>query len=699
MYNKIRIYLSTLILTGMALAACLHPPQIPTTPVQTQTMVVSQPAPVKLTIPVPSASPSNTVPPSVFKSKDPTTYVAATIDMPKLIDPALTYDAYGGQIIQNTYDTLIFYNREDPNSFVPMLATEVPSLQNGGISPDGRTYTFKIRSNVKFHDGTEMTPADVAYTFQRGILQGSSLSPQWLLVEPILGSGLADITDLITPSLASPDIKTLIDDPVDLAKVPADVLQATCNRVTDAIEADDAAGTVTFRLAQSWGPFLATLAGSWGSIQSRAWVASRGGWDGDCATWQKYYGKTADQLIQLGLGDSENGTGPYKLEYWTPGEEVVLLANHDYWIRKPLWDGGPSGAPRLKKIIIKFVDDFSTRFAMLEAGDADDISLYGEVKWPQMDTLVGVECQESAENCQEVDSHKPLKLIMGLQSTSRIDMFFTFDINAQGNLFIGSGQLDGNGIPSNFFSDPRVRKGMAFCFNYDSYLNDALLGAGLRSVDVMLPGMIGYDETTPFYTYDPSKCRDLLQQSQWRKNSDGSWVPDPDGDVSLWDVGFRFTAPFNKGLPVTQIAAQILQTELAAINNKFQIDVTGQAWPDYIDNMQNHNAPVYFSGWLEDIHDPHNWVVPYTTGSHGYMQKLPSDIKRQFADMINRAVIEPDPARRAEIYKEFNQLYYDTASSIPLFVSTAQRYQQRWVQGWYHNPIYPGRYFYTLWKE
>jgi peptide/nickel transport system substrate-binding protein len=55
--------------------------------------------------------------------------------------------------------------RIDQNAqFVPNLATEIPTVDNGGISADGLSYTFKLRSDAKWHDGTPFTAADVLFT-------------------------------------------------------------------------------------------------------------------------------------------------------------------------------------------------------------------------------------------------------------------------------------------------------------------------------------------------------------------------------------------------------------------------------------------------------------------------------------------------------------------------------------------------------
>ena len=46
------------------------------------------------------------------------------------------------------------------------LAAQVPSTQNGGISADGKTITYKLRPNMTWHDGQPVTSADVQYTWK-----------------------------------------------------------------------------------------------------------------------------------------------------------------------------------------------------------------------------------------------------------------------------------------------------------------------------------------------------------------------------------------------------------------------------------------------------------------------------------------------------------------------------------------------------
>ena len=52
------------------------------------------------------------------------------------------------------------------SNWIGELATEVPTLENGGVSEDGLTITYKLRDGVTWHDGEPVTSADVKATWE-----------------------------------------------------------------------------------------------------------------------------------------------------------------------------------------------------------------------------------------------------------------------------------------------------------------------------------------------------------------------------------------------------------------------------------------------------------------------------------------------------------------------------------------------------
>jgi peptide/nickel transport system substrate-binding protein len=666
------------------------------------------------------AAPAPAGEPVAVTSKDPTTWVETTFGEPQTLDPSLTYETAGGEILQNTMDTLIFFEKDSAVEFVPFLATEVPSVENGGVSADGRTVTFKIRDGVVFHDGTPMTVNDVAFTFQRNILAGGTSSPQWMMMEPVYGAGLSDISEIVDATAngaAFDDVDALLgysdatpyDDREALGAYDPAVLQAVCEDLQTRIVPDEAAGTVTFNLAQPWAPLLGTLAGGgWGAIQSQAWVGANGGWDGDCASWAPFYGWTAEEFNATPLGSSVMGTGPYKFDHWTPGEELVLTANEDYWMSEPAWEGAPVGPAAIKTVIIKQVDEFSTRLAMVQAGDADNVLVGSTEDWPIVDELVGAEGTyaqwDAGEAMAELDPSKPLvKVTDILVLNNRTDVGFQFRINTEGgNSFIGSGQLDGDGVPSKFFQDAAVRRAFNYCFDYDTYLNDVLQGEGTKAPTLMLPGMAGYDENAPQFSYDIEMCKQELANSFWTTCTDPDTLEEVPGDdcQPLSDVGFRLSAVYNTGNNQRQTIAEILQAGLQEAGEQYVVEVVGLPWPTFLSNNRARKLPIFIIGWLSDYYDTHNWSYTFTAGYYAFVQRFPEELRQEFVQICTEGVTETDPEARDAFYKEvFNPKYHETAPSILLFNVKQRHYEPRYVNGWYANPMYSNRWYYVLSKD
>ena len=183
------------------------------------------------------------------------------------LDPAIGYDWQNWSMIKSLFDGLMDY-KPGTTDLVPDLA------ESFTVSPDGQTYTFKLRQGVKFHNGRELKAADVKYSLDR-VVQPETQSP---------GAGFFDSIQGF-----------------------ADVSGGKSKELSGITAPDDY--TVVFHLTRPDAPFLHKMALNFSHVVPKEEVEKYG----------------AD------FGKHPVGTGAYKLAEWTLGQRIVFERNPDYF--------------------------------------------------------------------------------------------------------------------------------------------------------------------------------------------------------------------------------------------------------------------------------------------------------------------------------------------------------------------------------
>lgn len=84
---------------------------------------------------------------------------------PATIDPNRASWAQERTVIMQVFEGLLGFNQD--LTLKPVVAKEIPSTANGGVSADGKTYTFKLRNDVTWSDGKKVTAKDFEYSIKR----------------------------------------------------------------------------------------------------------------------------------------------------------------------------------------------------------------------------------------------------------------------------------------------------------------------------------------------------------------------------------------------------------------------------------------------------------------------------------------------------------------------------------------------------
>lgn len=595
---------------------------------------------------------------SFTEVKNPDSIIVVTIGGPATIDPHWSYDTASGEVIYNLYDNLINYKGESTSEFLPMLSTKVPSVENGLIKDDGLTYIFSIREGVKFHNGDVLTPEDVVYSIKRGLVFDRAAGPMWMLFEPLLA--VFSIEEIAVEVAGVENYSDLFENGDPRGELKPNYKNAMVKVITDYVDkvVEIDGNNVIFHLAQPYGPFLNILAhsGGWAAIINKKWAIEQGAWDGKADTWWKYHDpeNEKDPLYKI-----ENGTGPFVLKKWVPEEIVMFERFDDYW----------QGPAKIKNAQIKSVNEWTTRKLMLQAGDAD--IAYVPIQY--LSVVKGLE---------------GVRIIENLPSLSNVVSMWPWTINAEGNTYIGSGKLDGKGIPPDFFSDVHVRRGFSYLFPYKIFITKIAKGQAIRNPGPIIKGILGFsDDPSLFYEFSLLKAKAEFEQA---------W------DGQLWEKGFEFSIFYNEGNDTRKAISDMLATYANMINPKFKITSVGVQWSAYLKAFLTEKLPIFTIGWLADYPDPHNWAPVYM-GSKGDYSSMFGEAYRKFArenvdPLLEKALKETDLEKRAALYKELTQIAHDQAISLYVYQPIGHHVERTWVQGWYYNPIRPGVDFYSLSK-
>ena len=571
--------------------------------------------------------------------KNPDAFVYVTIGEPDYLDPAVDYETAGGQVITNVYETLIWYNGSSTTDMIPFLATEVPSLANGLISPDGLNYTFNLKSGVKFHNGETMTADDVVYSLQRMIRIHDVDGPAWIYEQVMtddmsmfIDDSLQNFTDHAI-GYTHPDwLLDCLGNKTDMSYV---ITEKDNQNASEAAVKKVDSDTVTLRLAHPYQGFLICMAFAGASVVSKKFVEEHGG---------VVNGEHNEYM------DAHTcGTGPYQLVKWDVGSTVHLTRFANY----------RAALPALKDVYIQLSTDVNSRILMMQGGDADIIDLPIEYE-----SLFAGDAK--------------FRISKG-NVTLGIDVAgFNLNINTTQAAAFGST------VPADFFADVHVRKAFAHLFDYTTYMANVRKGNALQPNGAIPKGMFGYNAALPVYDYS-------LLKAQWELENATAGLP---SGHSYWTDGFTVALMYNAGNLYREAGCQYLKSAIETLGSKFHATVNTLDWPTYLRNLRMDPSPfpVFFLGWTVDYADPQDFVLPCLK-TDGTFSQYTGYSNASIDLLISQAAWEDNVTLRQDLYNEMTNLTFEEAPYIWLAQPYNFHPERSWVHGFVYNAAHPGYYF------
>lgn len=488
---------------------------------------------------------------------------------PELLNFYLATQTAAGEANSFILEGLLGVNPD--GEFYPVLAEEVPSVENGLVSEDGLTVTYNLKPDIVWSDGEPLTCDDVLFTYEA-------------VSDPTSGA-----------------VSTTGYDKIE---------SVTCE--------DD--HTLVLQYSEFYAPYLTLF----GAIMPRH------------AT-----GETAD-MVNWEYNRNPVGTGPFKLENWVSGDQIVLVANENYreYPDKPLVD----------QVVIRIIPSREVGKALITSGEIDILWNLTEADVPEFEADPNVSVYSRPSPGTE-------RLLLNLADP-------TLDATD-----------DPAANPHPILGDLRVRQAIQAGIDKQFIVDQLLFGATTVGSSELNIG--AYQCDIPTSEYDPETAMTLLDEAGFI-DEDGDGVRECH-DCMYAEEGtpLRLKLQTTSGDQLREETQQLLIEMMADLGLEF-----------YIENVP---SPELFGSWSNGAFRKHgNYdVLMYTTSDivdpqsqmFGYFHssQMPTEanggsgfnytrwVNEEADAAIEAAGTSPDPAERDANYQIACELIAEELPHVYLY--------------------------------
>lgn len=530
---------------------------------------------------------------------------------PENLNPTNYTSADAGYILGNIFMSLLSVDPRDTTyPYVPALAVGLPE-----ISPDGLRYTFEIHPAARWDNGQPITGKDVEFSFKvikNPLVDCAQLRPYYEFIEdvsidPKNPKRFTVITNrkymLALSSIATAFIlPRYIYDPENLMEKYS-IRQL--NREGDKLRND---------------PNIRRFAEQYNAKQ-----------------------REAKDIV---------GSGPYLLEEWVTGQQVVLRRKDNWWadtLKGVAYEAYP------EKLVYRVINDPNTAITALKA--------------QKLDVMNGI----------------PAKDFMELKKNSSFLTHFRLETPPMfAYSYIGL-NMRPQGRPP-IFSDVRIRRALAHLVDVDMIIRKFSYGLAQRITGPLYPMHRGaYNDTLRPIPYDPNKAAQLLDEAGW-KDTDGDGVREKTIDGRK--VPLAFDILVNAGNEVRLQIAQIIKQEAEKVGMK--VNILSLEWSVFLERTKKHDFDAYIGAWVGS-HNPQDLKQIWHTSSWAEGGSNYVGFGNAQTDALIEAIREElDKTRRDSLYRLFHKIVYDEQPYIFLSAPLERIAIHRRFRNAYVSAIRPG---------